>query len=61
MVPGPSGAGPDIFARLLAVPLGAALKQPVVIENKAGAKGLIGIDAAAKASNDAYTVLLLPP
>lgn len=60
VVPGPAGAGSDIFARLLAVPLGAALRQPIVIDNKAGANGLIGNDAVAKAPNDGYTILLSP-
>lgn len=60
VVPGPAGAGSDIFARLLAVPLQEALKQPVVVDNKVGANGLIGNDAVAKAPNDGYTILLSP-
>lgn len=60
VVPGPAGAGSDIFARLLAEPLQAALKQPVVIDNKPGANGLIGNDAVAKAAGDGYTILLSP-
>ncbi len=60
VVPGPAGAGSDIFARLLATPLGEALRQPVVVDNKAGANGLIGNDAVAKAPNDGYTLLLSP-
>ena len=60
VVPGPAGAGSDIFARLLATPLAKALKQPVLIDNKAGANGLIGNDAVAKAPNDGYTILLSP-
>lgn len=60
VVPGPAGAGSDIFARLLAGPLQAALNQPVVVDNKAGANGLIGNDAVAKAAGDGYTILLSP-
>jgi tripartite-type tricarboxylate transporter receptor subunit TctC len=60
VVPGPAGAGSDIFARLLAAPLQEALRQPVVVENKAGANGLIGNDAVAKAPADGYTILLSP-
>lgn len=60
VVPGPAGAGSDIFARLIATPLQEVLKQPVVIDNKVGANGLIGNDAVAKAPNDGYTILLSP-
>lgn len=60
VVSGPAGAGSDIFARLLAAPLGEVLKQPVVVDNKAGANGLIGNDAVAKAPADGYTILLTP-
>jgi tripartite-type tricarboxylate transporter receptor subunit TctC len=60
VVPGPAGAGSDIFARLLAEPLQAALGQPVVVDNKPGANGLIGNDAVAKAAADGYTILLSP-
>ncbi|MDH6590220.1 tripartite-type tricarboxylate transporter receptor subunit TctC [Variovorax sp. TBS-050B] len=60
VVPGPAGAGSDIFARLLGVSLQAALGQPVVVDNKAGANGLIGNDAVAKSAGDGYTMLLAP-
>jgi tripartite-type tricarboxylate transporter receptor subunit TctC len=60
VVPGPAGVGGDIFARMLAAPLQEALKQSVVIENKAGANGIIGNDAVAKAAPDGYTFLFTP-
>lgn len=60
VVPGPPGAGSDIFARLLSVPLQQALKQPVIVDNKPGANGLIGNDTVAKAAPDGYTILLSP-
>jgi tripartite-type tricarboxylate transporter receptor subunit TctC len=50
----------DIFARLISVPLSNALKQPVVIDNKAGANSIIGNDFVAKAPPDGYTFLLTP-
>ncbi len=50
VVPGPAGVGGDIFARMLAAPLQDALRQSVVIENKAGANGIIGNDAVAKSA-----------
>ncbi len=60
VVGGPAGAGMDIFARMLQAPLQAALKQPVIIENKPGANSLIGIDSVAKATPDGYTFSFAP-
>lgn len=51
----PAGSSPDLQARLLAEPLGKALGQPVVVENKPGAGGNIGADMIAKAT-DEYTI-----
>ena len=51
----PAGSSPDLLARLLAEPLSKALGQPVIIDNKPGASGNIGVDAVAKA-NDGHTI-----
>ena len=59
-VAGPAGAGMDIYARLLAAPLQAALKTSIVVDNKAGANSLIGNDTVAKAAPDGYTLLFTP-
>ncbi|UUZ62662.1 tripartite tricarboxylate transporter substrate binding protein [Polaromonas sp. P1-6] len=60
VVAGSAGAGGDIFARLIAVPLQKVLKQPVVVDPKPGANGLIACDAVAKAAGDGYTLLFAP-
>ncbi|MBU3539700.1 tripartite tricarboxylate transporter substrate binding protein [Polynucleobacter sp. UB-Tiil-W10] len=52
----PAGGASDVFARSIAAPLGESLGQAVVIENKPGAGGMIGMTAAAKANPDGYTV-----
>jgi tripartite-type tricarboxylate transporter receptor subunit TctC len=54
----PPGSSPDVIARALSVPLQEALGQPVVLENRAGASGMIGGDAVAKAPADGYTLLM---
>ena len=58
IVPYPPGGAVDQVGRLLAPKLEAALGQPVVIENKAGAGGLIGSDQVAKAAPDGHTIVL---
>ncbi len=52
----PAGGVSDAVARVLADKLAPALGQPVIVENKAGASGAIGMDAVAKAAPDGYTV-----
>ena len=58
IVPFPPGGVADTVARPLADALSKDLGQTVIIENKAGAGGAIGISAAAKAKPDGYTILL---
>jgi tripartite-type tricarboxylate transporter receptor subunit TctC len=53
-----AGGGVDAMARLLAPRLSALLGQQIVVENRAGAAGLIAGDAAAKAAPDGYTLML---
>jgi tripartite-type tricarboxylate transporter receptor subunit TctC len=57
IVPYAAGGGTDISARAIAQHLGAALGQPVVIENKPGAGTLLGSAAVAKAAPDGYTLV----
>ena len=56
VVPYPPGSGTDIVARLLGQKLSEAWGQPVVVENRAGAGAIIGVDAVAKAAPDGYTI-----
>jgi len=57
VVPFPPGSSPDLMARVVAEPLGAALGTSVVIDNKPGAGGNLGTGVVAKAEPDGYTLL----
>ena len=56
-VPFAPGTATDNLARVVIEPMGAALGQPIVIENRAGAGGAIGAQAAARAAPDGYSLL----
>ncbi len=56
VVPAPAGSSLDIIARLLADKLKDRWGQPVVVENKPGAGGMLGVDVAAKAAADGHTL-----
>jgi tripartite-type tricarboxylate transporter receptor subunit TctC len=58
VVPFPPGGGVDLFARTLGKKLGDSLKQSVIIENRAGAAGIIGTELVAKAAPDGYTLVI---
>jgi tripartite-type tricarboxylate transporter receptor subunit TctC len=58
IVPYPPGGGTDIFARLVGAKLQETLGQPFVIEQRPGAAGVIGADAAAKSAPDGYTIVI---
>lgn len=58
IVPYPAGGGTDIIARMIGAKLTEAWGQQVVVENRAGASGILGNDLVAKAAPDGYTVLI---
>jgi tripartite-type tricarboxylate transporter receptor subunit TctC len=58
VVPFAAGGAVGAVARVLSTPLSASLGQSVVIDNRGGAGGIIGMDAVAKAPPDGYTLLL---
>lgn len=58
LVPFPPGGSTDIIARLVGQKLTEKLPQPVVVENRSGAAGIIAAETAARAPGDGYTMLL---
>lgn len=59
IVPYPAGSTTDIIARLIATPLGQRLKQTIVVDNRSGAGGAVGVRALKQAPNDGYTMGLI--
>lgn len=58
IVPFPAGGPTDITARVIGQAVGESLKTPVIVENKAGGHGFIGVGEAAKAPADGYTLMM---
>lgn len=58
VVPFPAGGGTDIMARVVSTKLSETLKWTIVVDNRPGAGGNIGVDLAAKAKPDGYTIVL---
>lgn len=60
VVPFPAGGSTDVGARVMANALTRVLGQQIVVENKSGASGNVGFEAAARSAPDGYTVLIAP-
>ena len=58
IAPFPAGGGYDFLSRLIGAEMTKTFGQPVIVENKSGANGNIGTDAAAKSAPDGYTLLM---
>ncbi|MEG0540139.1 MAG: tripartite tricarboxylate transporter substrate-binding protein, partial [Comamonas sp.] len=58
VIPYSAGGSTDILGRLLAQKLGESMNASVIVENKPGANGTIGVDRVAKAAPDGYTIVL---
>ena len=56
-----AGAGGDVSVRLISVPMAAALGQPIITENNAGAGGVVAAQSVARAAPDGYTLLAVTP
>jgi tripartite-type tricarboxylate transporter receptor subunit TctC len=61
ILPFPPGGGTDILGRLIAERLSAGLGQAVIAENRGGAGGNVGAEAAARSAPDGYTIVLVAP
>lgn len=59
IIPFSPGGPSDLISRTLALKLADAMKQPVIVENKPGASGIVGADLVAKAPPDGYTLLVI--
>jgi tripartite-type tricarboxylate transporter receptor subunit TctC len=61
VIPFPAGSGLDVISRIVGEPLGKALKQPIVVDAKAGANGTIAAMAVARAAPDGHTIFMTTP
>jgi tripartite-type tricarboxylate transporter receptor subunit TctC len=61
LVPSVPGSSPDVIARLIAADMSTRFKHPLLVENRAGASSIIGINAVAKAAPDGYTLGYVTP
>lgn len=61
IVPYTAGTGADVLSRILAQAMSPLLGQPIVVENRSGAGGLVGTDYGAKAPPDGYTLTMATP
>lgn len=59
IVPFPPGGGTDFVARVIAGPLGDAIGQNVIVDNRSGAQGVLGTQIGAQAAPDGYTITLV--
>src|SRR5690606_14134511 len=56
-----AGGSADVLARIVAPKLEAAWKQPIIVENRAGAGGNLGAEVVARSEPDGYTLMFTPP
>lgn len=56
IVPYPAGSGPDVVARIVSAPMRDALGTPVVVENRSGAQGIIGLQEVARSTPNGHTI-----
>jgi len=61
IVPFAPGGAPDVVARIVAAAIEKPLGQSVIVENRSGANGIVGMQAVASADADGYTLLNVPP
>src|SRR5215467_7383467 len=59
IIPFPPGGGSDVTGRVVATALGERLGKQVIVDNRAGAGGVVGSELAANASKDGYTLLMV--
>ena len=58
--PFPPGGGNDALCRIVAQKLGENVRQQVIVENRAGANGIVGTEVAARSAPDGYSIVLIP-